>query len=196
VSGTLGGKFRRRTTNKTSWDDARAYVIALETGGSWETVTAAPAAPRPVHVSPADPPRADDTKAAPSRMTVVQACKLYLDGRESAGLEPATLKKYGTFTKQITRYAESRGYVMIDQFTHVDIDLFWVNWKLGARTKGKRLTTLRGFFRFCLHRKWIAESPVSPDIRPPKGASKEANKAPFSDEDPAATSTYRAVLSS
>ncbi len=27
-----------------------------------------------------------------------------------------------------------------------------------ARTKGKRLTTLRGFFRCCRHRKWLMES--------------------------------------
>jgi integrase len=72
---------------------------------------------------------------------------------------------------------------MLDQFTPGDIDLFWADWKLGARAKGKRLTTLRAFFRFCAHRKWIAESPVSPDIKAPVGASKAANKAPFTDEE-------------
>src|SRR5260370_21169111 len=72
---------------------------------------------------------------------------------------------------------------MLDQFSPDDIDVFWARWKLGARAKGKRLTTLRAFFRFCAHRKWILESPVSPDIKPPVGSSKGANKAPFTDEE-------------
>ncbi len=124
LSGTLGGKFRRRTTDKATWDDARAYVTALEAAGCWETTAAAPA---PIQALAPEPPRTPDGKPIPSRMAIVQACKLFRDSRESAGLEPATLGKYRTFTKQITAYAESRGYVMIDQFTNVDIDLFWGN---------------------------------------------------------------------
>ena len=95
----------------------------------------------------------------------------------------ATLRKYQTFTKQITAYADSQGYVLLDQITADDIDLFWANWKLGPRAKGKRLTTLRGFFRFCANRKWISESPVSSDIKAPVGSSKAANKAPFTDDE-------------
>jgi len=58
---------------------------------------------------------------------------------------------------------------MMDQFTTGDIDIFGANWGLGVRTKGKRLTTLRDFFRFCARRKWVAESPVSEDVKPPAG---------------------------
>ncbi len=72
---------------------------------------------------------------------------------------------------------------MLDQFTPDDIDRFWANWKLGPRAKGKRLTTLRAFFRFCVNRKWIAESPVSSDIKAPVGSSRAANKAPFTDDE-------------
>ncbi|MGV3517679.1 hypothetical protein [Luteitalea sp.] len=71
--------------------------------------------------------------------------------------------------------------MFLDQFTPSDIDRFWVNWKLGPRAKGKRLTTLRVFFRFCANRKWVAESPVSSDIKAPVGSSRAANKAPFTD---------------
>jgi len=67
-----------------------------------------------------------------------------------------TLAKQGVYNvltqKQITTYAESKGYVFLDQITADDIDLFWANWKLGPRAKGKRLTTLRAFFRFCVNR--------------------------------------------
>jgi hypothetical protein len=50
-----------------------------------------------------------ETTPIPTRMTVMQPSKLFRDGRESVGLEPSTLRKYRTFTKQITRCAESRG---------------------------------------------------------------------------------------
>ena len=180
VSGTLGGKFSRRATSTELWDDARAYVTALESAGSWDGQAVAPLR---VDVPPPEPQAAPEIPPAKPRIAVAEACKLFRDHRASAGLEPASLRKYATFTKQITAYADGRGYVMVDQFTPADIDRFWVNWKLGPRTKGKRLTMLRGFFRFCLHRKWIAESPVSPDIKPPKGANKDANKAPFTDDE-------------
>lgn len=106
-----------------------------------------------------------------------------MTARESPGIAPATLRKYQTFINQLTAYTDGRGYVMLDQVMASDIDLFWAAWKLGPRAKGKRLTTLRGFFRFCLNPKWIAESPVSSDLKPPVGASKAANKTPFTDEE-------------
>jgi integrase len=170
LSGTLDGKFSRKTTGTSDWLEAHQIAEAYEKADSW---TGKP------KVEPVVP----DPALAKSRVTVADACKVFITNRESTGLAPATLRKYGTFAKQITAYADSRGYVMLDQFTPGDIDLFWANWKLGARAKGKRLTTLRAFFRFCTHRKWIAESPVTPDIKPPVGSSKAANKAPFTDDE-------------
>jgi integrase len=73
--------------------------------------------------------------------------------------------------------------VMLDQLTSGDIDLFYAGWKLGARAKGKRLGTLRAFFRFCVNRKWLQENPVSTDVKPPIGANRVVNKAPYSDEE-------------
>jgi integrase len=106
-----------------------------------------------------------------------------LANRESAQIAPATLRKYRTFTKQLTAYGDSCGYVMIDQFTPADADLFYAGMKLGPRTKGTRLGVLRAFFRFAVNRKWMPETPVSADIKPPVGSSKSADKMPFSDEE-------------
>ena len=117
------------------------------------------------------------------RVTIVGGCQSFITNREAAGLKAATLRKYQTFSKQICHFADGLGYVMLDQFTPDDIDRFWANWKLGPRAKGKRLTMLRGFFRFCVNRKWIGESPVSSDIKAPVGSSKAANKAPFTDDE-------------
>jgi integrase len=170
ISGTLEGAFSRRTTGTADWAAARRVADEYEKAGSW---TGKPA------VLPPAP------EAAPEKphVTIADACKVFITNREAAGLEPATLRKYRTFAKQIRGYADACGYVMLDQITSADIDLFWANWKLGPRAKGKRLTTLRAFFRFCANRKWIPESPVSSDIKAPVGSSRAANKAPFTDHE-------------
>ena len=170
MSGTLDGKFSRKCTGTSDWAEAHRIADAYEKAGSWT------GRPKPPAINP-EPA----LSIAKPRITIDEACKVFLTNRESAELATATLRKYRTFAKQIGAYGDSRGYVMIDQFTPGDVDLFWANWKLGPRAKGKRLTTLRAFFRFCVNRKWIPESPVSSDIKAPVGSSKAANKAPFTD---------------
>lgn len=170
ASGTLDRKFSRKCTDTSDWLEAWRLAAEYEKVNSWTG-------------KPRVAPAVSEPAATKSRTTIANACKVFITSRESAGLAPATLRKYHTFAKQITTYAESLGYVMVDQFTPADIDVFWAKWKLGARTKGKRLTTLRAFFRFCVNRKWISESPVSSDIKAPIGSSKSANKAPFTDDE-------------
>ena len=170
VSGTLAERFRRKRTGATTWDEARAYSAAIEAVGNWSG--------QPVFAAPAP-----DAPAAPARITIEGATSIFLKNRESAQIAPATLRKYRTFTKQLTAYADGRGYVMIDQFTPADADLFYAGLKLGPRTKGTRLGVLRSFFRFAVNRKWMPETPVSADIKPPVGSSTSADKMPFSDEE-------------
>lgn len=169
ASGTLGRKFSRRSLNTDDWAKARELVGEFEKADSWANRPAAPPAPEPVAEKP--------------RVTLEAACEAYIANREAAGLKPPTLRKYHTFAKQIREFADELGYVMLDQVTPADIDRFWTNWKLGPRAKGKRLTTLRAFFRFALNRKWIPETPVSSDIKAPVGSSRAANKAPFTDDE-------------
>lgn len=170
VSGTLGGKFSRKQTGKSDWDEAKALVASWETAGAWEG-----------KVEPAPPPPVPPP--VPGRITIADATKVFLSNREGAKIAHATLRKYKTFAKQLTAFADSHGYVMLDQFTSGDIDVFYGGWDLGARAKGKRLGTLRAFFRFCMNRKWLHENPVSTDIKPPMGANRVANKAPYTDEE-------------
>jgi len=59
--------------------------------------------------------------------------------REGAKIAPATLRKYQTFTKQLTAFADSHGYVMLNQFTSGDIDVFYSGWNLDARSTPRRL---------------------------------------------------------
>jgi len=52
---------------------------------------------------------------------------------------------------------------------------------LAPRSKGKFLEWLRQFFRHALHRGWLSRSPVSPDLKPPKGAIRPPNRWPYTD---------------
>ncbi len=171
ISGTLGGKFKRKQTGKSDWDEAKAIVAAWQTVNAWDGALVVLLSPEPKE------------EAQPKRVTIAEAIKVYLSNREAAQIEPATLRKYKTFTGQLTAFADSRGYLMLDQFARADIDIFYSGWKLGPRAKGKRLGTLRTFFRFCMNRKWLAENPVSEDLKPPKGANRTANKVPYTDEE-------------
>ncbi len=172
ASGTLGGKFNRKQTGKSDWDEAKAVAAVWERAGSWDGKAE-------IEPPPAPMPAPDD----PHRITIADAVKVFLSNREGANIAPATLRKYRTFTNQIKAFADSRGYVMLDQFDASDIDMFYGGWKLGPRAKGKMLGTLRAFFRFCMNRKWLDENPMSPDIKPPIGANRVANKAPYTDEE-------------
>jgi hypothetical protein len=170
VAGTIGGRRLRQTTGATTWDEARTFAAAVEavhaTNGTPSIATPAP--PETV---------------APSRVTIADACSAFISNRESAEIAPATLRKYRTFTKQLMAFADSRGYVMIDQWQPGDVDRCYAAWKLGTRTKGKRLGVMRAFFRFCANRKWIPGTPVSSDLKPPKGSSASGDRMPFSDEE-------------
>lgn len=169
VSGTLARKFSRRSTGCSAWDEARAYGMQLETNGSWDGRVALAAAPLPT------------SGDSPERITVPDGISLYLANREVTVAQP-TLRKYRTFAGQLQAFADSLGYVMIDQFRPGDIDVFYTRSTLGPRSKAKMLDRLRGFFRFATHREWISKSPVSPDLKPPAGSTRAANKVPFTDE--------------
>jgi integrase len=178
VSGTLAGKFNRKQTGKSDWNEARALTTSWEAADSWDGNVA--------------PPASDPDPVSPSaRIAIADSVKVFLSSREASKIAHATLRKYKTFTKQLAAFADARGYMMLDQFTSADIDLFYSNWNLGPRAKGKALGTLRSFFRFCAKRKWIAVDPADPksigpvssDLKPPVGANRMANKAPFTDEE-------------
>ena len=169
VSGTLGGKFSRKATGTPDWTEARRIAAVYEKADSW---TGKPK-PQPVPITAA--------AAEPSRITIEDAVKVFLATREATVAHP-TYRKYKTFTKQLQTFADSLGYVMLDQFRPADIDVFYTKSKLGPRSKAKMLERLRGFFRFAMHRDWITKSPVSPDLKPPSGGTRAANKMPFTDE--------------
>lgn len=170
VSGTISGTFRQQNGGRWEWAAARVAAEEFEAPGSWNLTI--PAEPHP------EPPSEKQ-----QRIAIADAVKLFLTNREGTKVASATLRKYRTFTKQLNAFADSRGYVMLDQFTKADIDVFYSQMELGLRAKAKRLGTLRSFFRFAMNREWLEKNPISNDLRPPIGANRMANKAPFTDDE-------------
>ena len=174
VSGTLERRFKRKNTERTTWDDAKALVRTWEEAGSWNgpAETAVPPTPAP-----------DAPATAPDRMKIADAIAAFLAIRDGSNIAVSTLRKYRTFCKQLRAFADDKGYVMLDQFTSADIDMFYAAWKLGPRAKGKTLGTLRAFFRFATAREWLPKNPVSADLKPPLGANRVQNKHPFTEQE-------------
>lgn len=170
ASGTIGRIARRQSTGEWEWERAKAIAAQWDAAGSWVT-------------KPVPTPQPAPEAAAAERVTIADAVRIFLANREGTKIAPATLRKYRTFTKQLSAFAADRGYILVDQFRPADIDLFYSRLELGIRAKAKRLGTIRAFFSFCLNREWIAKSPVTPDIKPPVGANRLANKAPFTDDE-------------
>jgi hypothetical protein len=165
VSGTLAGKFIRRTAKRTNWDEARAVSDAWERGEFAQVATVPPMPPD-----------------APERITIADVLTAYLANRAAREPRPATMSNYRTLTTQLMAFAEFKGYAYLDQFTTTDMDAFYASWKGGKSSRGKKLERAKGFWNFCKKRNWIAVSPME-DLEPPVGYSLTKNKSPFSDEE-------------
>lgn len=165
ASGSLAGKFTRKQTGKSNWDEARAVAAQWEAARSWES-----SAPEFSIAPPKDE----------TRITIEDATQSFVASCSNRGIAVPTLKKYKTFVKQLKAYCNMRGYMMLDQLTVADMDRFYATWKDGKRAKAKKLDRLKSFIRFALKRKWIAEN-IAEDLRPPEGSSLPASKMPFTD---------------
>jgi hypothetical protein len=100
ASGTLGGKFKRKSTGKNAWDEARALLAEWEKARSWEGEVVLP------------PPACDTDQ--PKRVSIERATKTFLDELwETAAF--ATHKKYRLLLNRLVVFSNQRGYVMIDK---------------------------------------------------------------------------------
>ena len=131
ISGTLG-QFKRRATGRTTWDEARAFATVFEIADACDA--------KAPSLSILQAPASTASSNAP-RVTVVHAIEVFLANREASVALP-TYRKYKTFTNQLQAFADSLGYVTLDQFRPDDIDTFYTRSKLGPRSKVKMLDRL------------------------------------------------------
>jgi integrase len=171
ASGTLGGRFNRKQTGKSDWDEAKAVAAAWQAAASWNT-------PIQETVRPLPPETPKDDK----RVTIEDVAEAYIASRKNLGIARATLGKDRTLMNQLRAYRDSRGYVLMDQLTVADMDRFYASWPDGKRARAKKLERLKAFVKFCVKRKWLAEN-ITEDLKAPEGSSIPANKTPFTDEE-------------
>jgi site-specific recombinase XerD len=116
------------------------------------------------------------------RATITETTDAFLAKCRNRGIEPPTVAKYRTFIKQLRAYTDSKGYVLLDQLTVSDMDLFYGSWKDAKRARAKKLERLKAFIKFCCKRKWLAEN-IAEDLEAPEGSSLTVPKAPYTDEE-------------
>jgi hypothetical protein len=169
VSGTLGGKFKRRSTEKSNWDDARAMATQWEKIDSWHGEVILP------------PPVV--AASEPQRITIETATKTFLDElRETAAF--ATHKKYRLFLNRLVVFSHQRGYVMIDQWEPLDVRQFRSTWPVSPPTAVRRMAMLKPFFEYCLSNQWIESNPARAVKNPKTRAMQHSEqKFPFTDEE-------------
>jgi integrase len=171
VSGTLNKNFRRESTGKWEWDDARAIAAGIEAAGSWGSEII----PRPEPLP----------EAGPHRCQIAEATKSFLaELQETAAF--ATHKKYRLLMARFVKFSEQRGYAMIDQWEPIDVRQFRSTWPVSPQTAVRRMAMMKPFFEYCVSNKWIGSNPARA-VKNPKGREManrgDEQKLPFTDDE-------------
>ena len=146
VSGTLGRKFSRKQTGKSDWDEAKAVVAVWQAAQSWEGLA---------QINEAVPP----TPAVPDgRITIARAIQAFT--AEFQGQAANTQKNYRLLLGKLKAFADSKGYVMLDQWGPIDIREFRASWSVSPQTAAKNMSTVKSFFEFCVSNEWIPKNPA------------------------------------
>lgn len=164
ASGTLGGKFNRRNTGKSDWDEAKAIVSAWEAAGRWDGEAALP------------PPVVPEL---PARITLERAVSVFLAEHSAAA---NTQKKYRLLLNKLKSHSESRGYLFIEQWSPLDVREFRASWKVSPITASKNLTIIKSFFEFAVSNEWISRNPARL-VKEARGQAVTKERIPFSDDE-------------
>jgi integrase len=176
ASGTLAGRFRRKNTERTTWDEAEAVAHAWEDAGSWN-------GPGTVQQPAVKSDPVPDPGVSDNRITIERAVQAFTaEFQEHAA--PNTQKKYGLLLKKLRAFSDQRGFVMLDQWGPIDVREFRSSWTVKPQTAAKNMSTVKAFFEFCLTNEWITRNP-SRLVRNPRGRDagdrRNGQKLPFSD---------------
>lgn len=170
AAGTLAGKFKRRYTGKIYWDEAKAVAAKWEEAGSWDGIL---------------PPPAPLAVAAPAaqRIPIDKAVSAFIGEKEGVSA-PNTIRKNRGLLNKLKAYSESKGYVMVDQWTPIDVREFRTNWRVAANTAANNMVIVKSFFQYCFGNGWIPDSPAKlvKDVRT-KHTENAKERIPFSDEE-------------
>lgn len=87
--------------------------------------------------------------APPYRATIERAIRAFKAEFE-AHAAPNTQKKYRILLAKLKAFGESRGYIMLDQWTPLDVRERRSSWDLAPQTAAKNMSTVKSLFRILL----------------------------------------------
>jgi site-specific recombinase XerD len=79
----------------------------------------------------------------------------------SDGLKASTLRKYANTLSRLREFCEARGTIDMQEVTVDTLDAFRASRGLSLIAGAKELELLRQFFKFCLVRHWVHDSPAA-----------------------------------
>jgi integrase len=172
ISGTLQGKSKRKNTGRWEWESAKSLAAHWETLGNWDG-----------NVPSATPEAKVET--APERVTIERAVKAFTAEFEEHAA-PNTQKKYRLLLAKLKAFADIRGYIMLDQWTPIDVREMRSTWSVSPQTAAKNMSTVKAFFEYCVANEWLPRNPARliKNQRSRDAADRrDEQKLPFSDSE-------------
>jgi integrase len=166
ATGTLSKEFRRLKTGQIFWDQAHIVITRWETAGCWPGAI------------PAQIPE-EEPEPEPDRVTMDKALASYLADHQHAAAN--TLRRYGYILDKLRAWSTHKGYVLVQQWTPVDVRECRDSWHCGVRSSNSQMTVIRSFFTFCLANEWISRSPATMVKNNRGRESYSEQKLPFTD---------------
>jgi site-specific recombinase XerD len=99
--------------------------------------------------------------------TLAEAIAVFDTHCVSCGLKPSTLRKRRNSLAHLQQFCDSRNIVDLDEITLDTLDAFRSGRGISLLASAKELEVLKQFFRFCLVRHWLKESPAEA-LKPPR----------------------------
>jgi integrase len=168
ASGTLLGRFDRRSTELTDWEAAR---VAVANWKSWDGESPTP--PRPLAVEPAPPPK----------VTIEKAVKAFLKEHDGESAD-STVRGYRYQLNDFARVSAEKGFVALEQWGPAEIREYRKSWSVVAKTATKKMSILKTFFEYCFSNEWIIRNPARlVRQKHNRNEDEEKERIPFSDEE-------------
>src|SRR5665213_3529889 len=172
MSGTLRGRSKRKNTGQWEWESAKSVAAHWETLGNWDGKV------------PSTPPQTR-VETGPERITIDRAIKAFTAEFEEHAA-PNTQKKYRLLLAKLKAFADSRGYLMLDQWTPIDVREMRSAWSVSPQTAAKNMSTVKAFFEYCVANEWLPRNParlVKNQRSRDAADRRDEQKLPFSDSE-------------
>lgn len=183
LSGTLARTFRRVNTGRWEWNAARAIALEREVQGTWDEQAQKEAKIMPEVVVP--PQLSEQIVHDQTGVTIERAIAAFTAEFEEDAA-PNTQKKYRLLLGKLKAFAEFKGYVMIGQWTPMDIREMRSWWDVAPQTAAKNMSTIKAFFEYCVANEWLIRNPARHvKKKRTRNAADKRNeqKLPFSDDE-------------